>query len=89
MMGKGFNVTAGVSALVGILVFILIAFNLLPAILTGVVDAAGLAIVGSFSGGSALILIVGTVVIAGLILWIVSMFFPGTAASVARRVTRR
>jgi hypothetical protein len=81
--------TGGISKLIAVLVFVLVAFALLPAILTSVSDTAALAILGSFSGGSALILIVGTIVIAGLILWIVNFFFPGAVGGAVARVTRR
>lgn len=79
----------GIASLIGVLVFVLVAFALLPALLTSVTDTAGLAILGSFSGGSALVLIVGTVVIAGIILWIVNFFFPGAVGGTISRVTRR
>jgi hypothetical protein len=83
------QMTGGISKLIAVLVFVLVAFALLPAILTSVSDTAALAILGSFSGGSALILIVGTIVIAGLILWIVNFFFPGAVGGAVARVTRR
>lgn len=81
--------SGGVQKLIAVLIFVLVAFALLPTILTSVTDTAALGVVGSFSGGSALILIVGTIVIAGLILWIVNFFFPGAVASGLSRVTGR
>ena len=81
--------SGGVKSLIAVLVFVLIAFALLPTILTSVTDTAGLAILGSFTGGSALVLIVGTVVIAGLIMWIVNFFFPGAVGGATARITRR
>lgn len=79
----------GIANLIAVLVFVLVAFAVLPAILTSVTDTASLAILGSFSGGSALVLLVGTIVIAGLILWIINFFFPGAIGGVVRRVARR
>jgi len=81
--------TGGVQKLIGVLIFVIVAFALLPTILTSVTDTASLAILGSFTGGSALVLIVGTVVIAGLILWIVNFFFPGAVATGISAVRRR
>lgn len=83
------GMSGGISSLIAVLVFVLVAFALLPTILSSVTETSALAVVGSFSGGSALILLVGIIVIAGLILWIVNFFFPGTVAGAVARVTRR
>jgi len=79
----------GIASLIGVLVFVLVAFALLPALLGSVADTASLAIMGSFSGGSALVILVGIVVIAGIILWIVNFFFPGAVGGALSRVSRR
>ena len=81
--------SGGVTKLIQVLIFVIVAFALLPTILTSVTDTASLAILGSFTGGSALVLIVGTIVIAGLILWIVNFFFPRAVSGGISRITKR
>jgi hypothetical protein len=84
-MGRGM----GIASLIGVLVFIMVASNLIGPIVTAITDAAGLAVLGSVSGGSALVLVIATVFIAGLLVGIVEMLIPGTSARVVSAVRRR
>jgi hypothetical protein len=74
----------GIASLIGVLVFIMVASNLIGPILTAITDAAGLAVVGSVSGGSALILVIATVFIAGLLVGVVELLIPGTISRATR-----
>ena len=85
-MGAG----KSIAALIGVLVFIMVAANLISPIITALTDAAGLAILGSISGGSALVLVMGTVFIAALLVLVVDMMLGGrVTAAVRSRVGRR
>lgn len=76
--------------LVLLLVALLIAFALLPQLFTSVVDFAGLAILGSFGGGAALALIIGTITLAAVVIAVVDQAFGGgITRAVVRRVRRR
>lgn len=75
--------------LVLLLVALLIAFALLPSLFTAVVNFADLAILGSFSGGSSLALIVGTVALAAVVVAVVDSAFGGKISSaIGRRFDR-
>lgn len=79
-----------IAGLIGVLVFIMVASNLISPIITSITDAAGLAVLGSISGGSALVLVMGTVFIAALLVMIVDMMLGGRiTGAVKRRVSRR
>jgi len=79
-----------IGGLIGVLVFIVVASNLISPIITSITDAAGLAVLGSISGGSALVLVMGTVFIAALLVMIVDMMLGGRiTGAVKRRVSRR
>ena len=79
----------GIASLVGVLIFIMVASTLISPIITSITDAAGLAVLGSISGGSALVLVIGTVFIAGLLLGVVEMLIPGTMSGAIRKATRK
>ena len=86
-MNKG--AAGGIVGLIGALIFIMVASNLISPIITAITDAAGLAVLGSISGGSALVLVIGTVFIAGLLLGVVEMLIPGATGRMITAVGRR
>lgn len=88
-MPGGRGVGAGIASLIGVLIFIVVATNLISPIITAITDASGLAVLGSVSGGSALVLLIATVFIAGLVALIVNMFFPGVVTGAVQKVTAK
>lgn len=85
-MGKGL---LDPRALIGLFVALLIAFAILPSLFADITTFAALAILGSFGGGTSLPLIVGTVLLAALVLAVVDMAMGGRATGAIRRRMRR
>lgn len=75
--------------LVLLVVTLTIAFALLPGLFTDITTFAGLAILGSFSGGSNLALVIGTVALAAIVLAVVDQAFGGRVTSYIGRRLRR